>query len=51
MSEASFRLHSMERRRLADSLLNSKALLNAPFSNDPLLFHFKFQAASKHKAA
>ena len=36
----------MERRRLADSLLNSKALLNTPFGNEPLLLHFKFQAAS-----
>ena len=51
MSEASFRLHSMERRRLADSLLNSKALLNAPFGDKPSLVHFKFQAALTHKAA
>ena len=32
--------------RLADILLNSKALLNtAPFGDEPLPLHFRFQAA------
>ncbi|WP_289004741.1 hypothetical protein [uncultured Kingella sp.] len=51
MSKARFRLHSMERRRLADSLSNSQTLLNTPFGDKPSLFHFKFQAALTHKAA
>ena len=51
MSEASFRLHSMERRRLANSLSNSQTLFNTPFGDKPSPFHFKFQAALTHKAA